>query len=176
MLPTLLSGPATTLRPARFSDGALLRAWRDQPGFWCPQPSLDWPPGEERLEASLHPSDGQRLLIVSPHDPHASPHSFVVVSNLDWKNRGAVLAFGNASQNDDPLLEALEVLARFAYRELGLERLESEVRAHDDRASHLLAAAGFTREAVKRQAARSGPLLADSAVWARLRGDIRERA
>jgi hypothetical protein len=178
MLPTLLSGPTHHLRPARSADLRALRSWRALGRAWCPSPSLDWPLSDERLEGLLYPSDTQRALLVVPHGG-SDPDGLLVISTLDWKNRAANLALvvpvSQPEPPQPPELEALEVLARFAYRELSLERLEAEVMERDERAADLLGGAGFTREGVKRQAAVVSGGLVDVSVWSRLRGDYRER-
>ncbi len=75
--------------------------------------------------------------------------------NLDWKNRSAVFGiiigektFWNKGYGTD----ATRTLLRFAFEQLGLNRVELEVYAFNPRAARAYEKAGFRRDGVRRAA------------------------
>lgn len=74
---------------------------------------------------------------------------------LDWKNRKAVLGIAigeKAFWGQGYGTEAVRVLLRFAFLELGLHRVEVEVYAYNTRAIRCYEKAGFRQEGTRREA------------------------
>jgi [ribosomal protein S5]-alanine N-acetyltransferase len=68
-------------------------------------------------------------------------------------------------------LEAVHTLCSFAFRQLGLARLQAEVFRGNRASERLLRAAGFRREGLLRGHARKDGAAFDVVVYGRLRGD-----
>ena len=159
------------LRPVTRQDLEFMNTWRFQ-ALMTPCPAFPWPPGDNRLEELLHPIDAVKNLCVHLRVGPRGLGGLITLFGLDWKNRSLQAAFAfhprMLSAPDAPV-QSLAGLARFAARELNIERLELDVLSDDEQAARYLLAAGFVREAVKRDATIIDGRFRDVSLWASLR-------
>ena len=77
------------------------------------------------------------------------------VHNFDWKNRGCIFGIFIGDKNywsKGYGTDAARTIVRYAFEELGMNRIELEVYAFNARAIHAYEKAGFRRDGVRRQA------------------------
>lgn len=176
-LPSSLSSLTISLH---FVNGAYLetlRGFRRETGFRCASATLTWPPSEDVLDAFARPADPLRAFAVGALDELSAIVGFAAYQHLDWKNRHVSIAWGvRRGTPEITEQEIVRVLARFAFNELGLERVEAEILAEDTRVAELLERWGWTREVHKQEAVRVGRGLADTFVYAILRDEWQANA
>lgn len=80
---------------------------------------------------------------------------FVALYNIEWNNRSATLGIGigdTAYQGKGYGSEALQLILRYAFHELNLNRVGLEVISYNERAVRSYEKAGFCHEGRKREA------------------------
>ena len=98
---------------------------------------------------------------------------------VDWRLRCGDLGMviGSASDRGQGLgREALELMKHFAFRTLGLERLEMEVHMENHAARKCYQKAGFVMEGVKRHAFFTDGRFCDVGILSILRDEYEVRA
>lgn len=97
---------------------------------------------------------------------------------VDWRQRQGELGIviGESGMRHQGIgREALQLMQRFAFRTLGMERLEIEVHMDNQPALHCYRRAGFTLEGVKRHAFWSDGHFADLGMMSVLRDEYEAR-
>lgn len=164
----LLSDHRVRLRPLAATDLEPLGLGRS-PGLVAPCPALGPAGTDGRLESLLRPTDAGRAFAVTALGTDGAT-GLVALLGLDWKNRHATLAWIEAGFDRGAAAgAALSLLARFAFDELGLERLEAETL--EPEGTVVMSALGFQREALKRDAALAGARRRDLTLWGLLRDE-----
>lgn len=166
-MPGVLDGQHLHLRSLGAQHLEVLRGWRYETGF--SSPCVAWPPSDDALELFARPTDSARVFLIETLSGESL--GWAGLRGLDWKNRHANLIWGTRRNTLMFEAEALGVLVGFAFLELGLERVESEIAASEGEAIRLLERTGFQREATRREAMRRGGRFVNSSVLAVLRED-----
>jgi len=152
-------GKRIILREYRAEDIHAIRSWVNDEAttrymstrFWPAQTTVD---SEEFLSRMLQSShNAYNFVIADVDDEHYIGQCDLF--RLDWRLRlGEIgMVIGNAQDRGKGYgQEALRLLERFAFRTLGLERLELEVHMDNAQGLSCYRKAGFTLEGVKRHA------------------------
>ena len=154
-----LIGQRIMLREYRAEDLHSIRKWVNDEAstrylsarFWPPQTMNDTEEFLSRMLQSSH--NACNFVIADLQDEHYIGQCDLF--RLDWKQRlGEIgMVIGSEAERGRGIgREALRLLERYAFRTLGLERLELEVHMHNERALRCYRAAGFTLEGVRRHA------------------------
>lgn len=167
MTPGVMTSSQVRLRPLGFGHLDVLRGWRFEPGFVSP--CLSWPPPDDQLDALLRHNDANRGFLIESN-LHAAL-GWCAYQRLDWKNRHVSLIWGIRRIAAGREIEALRLLARFAFDELGLERIEAEIVPTFDDAGRTLETLGFKAEALRREAAHRAGRFVDVRVYGLLRAE-----
>lgn len=157
-MPTL-KGERIVLREYRSEDFSAISAWINDESttrwmstrFWPPQTAVDV---QEYLSRMLQSSPNAYNFVIAD----AQDESYIGqldMFRVDWRLRqGEIgLLIASAGRRGQGLgQEALQLFQRFAFQNLGLERLEMEVYMENAAALACYQKAGFTLEGVKRHA------------------------
>ena len=155
----VLKGSRVMLREYRSEDFASIRAWVNDETttrwmstrFWPPQTEVDT---QEFLSRMLQSSHNAYNFVIAD----AQDESYIGQLDLfrvDWRLRqGEIgMVIGKSQMRGQGFgQEALELMKRFAFSNLGLERLELEVHMDNQAAVRCYEKAGFVLEGVKRHA------------------------
>ena len=155
----VLKGSRVMLREYRSEDFASIRAWVNDEvttrwmstRFWPPQTEVDT---QEFLSRMLQSSHNAYNFVIAD----AQDESYIGQLDLfrvDWRLRqGEIgMVIGKSQMRGQGFgQEALELMKRFAFSNLGLERLELEVHMDNQAAVRCYEKAGFMLEGVKRHA------------------------
>ena len=166
-MPGALDGQDLHLRSLNAQHLETLRGWRYETGF--SSPCLAWPPSDDALDLFARPTESARIFLIEARNAEAL--GWCGLRGMDWKNRHASLIWGSRRNAVALEAQALGVLVGFAFMELGMERIESEIVAADADAASLLERTGFQREATRREAMRRGGRFVNSSVHSVLRED-----
>lgn len=154
-----LYGQRVMLREYKAEDIQDIRRWVNDgmstrylsTRFWPAQTMVD---SEEFLARMLQSShNAYNFVIADKNDERYIGQ--LDMFRLDWRLRCGELGMVIASQDDRGQgigQEALGLIQRFAFRTLGLERLELEVHMDNAAALHCYKKSGFLLEGVKRHA------------------------
>jgi len=154
-----LIGERVMLRDYRQEDLPEIRKWVNEAEstqylsttFWPPQTIVDTQEFLNRMMASSH--NGCNFIIA--HKEDESYIGQLDLFRLDWKLRCGELGIVIGVEMDRSCgygAEALELMLRYAFLTLGLERVELTVDMGNVRAKHCYGKAGFVLEGVKRHA------------------------
>ena len=178
-----LIGERIMLREYRAEDIRAIRSWVNDgqttrylsTRFWPAQTSVD---SEEYLSRMLQSSHNAYNFVIAD----ASDERYIGqldMFRVDWRLRlgelGMVIA-DRAQRGQGIGREALGLMQQFAFRTLGLERLELEVHMDNAAALACYRRAGFTLEGVKRHAFFTDGHFADVGVMSVLREEYEARA
>jgi len=155
----VLKGRRVCLREYRSEDFASIRAWVNDENttrwmstrFWPPQTEVDT---QEFLSRMLQSSHNACNFVIAD----AQDESYIGQLDLfriDWRLRqGEIgMVIGQSGMRGQGYgREALELMEKYAFSNLGLERLELEVHMDNHAAVQCYQKAGFTLEGVKRHA------------------------
>ncbi len=155
----VLKGWRIILREYRSGDFAAIRSWMNDESttrylstrFWPPQTETDV---QEYLSRMLQSSPNAYNFVIAD----AADESYIGqldMFRVDWRLRQGEIGLLIASPEKRGMgygQEALEVFKRFAFQNLGLERLEMEVYMDNAAGLACYRKAGFTLEGVKRHA------------------------
>ena len=155
----VLKGSRVMLREYRSEDFSSIRAWVNDEAttrwmstrFWPPQTEVDTQEFLSRMLQSSH--NGYNFIIADVQDE--SYIGQLDMFRVDWRLRqGEIgMVIGNGEMRGQGYgQEALELMKRFAFSNLGLERLELEVHMDNKAAIRCYEKAGFTLEGIKRHA------------------------
>lgn len=178
-----LMGEHIMLREYRSEDLHAIRSWVNDSQttrylstrFWPPQTAVD---SEEFLSRMLQSSHNAFNFVIAD----AADERYIGqldMFRVDWRLRqgeiGMVIA-SRAERGQGIGQEALGLMQQFAFRTLGLERLELEVHMDNAAALACYRRAGFTLEGVKRHAFFTDGHFADVGVMSVLREEYEARA
>ena len=154
-----LVGKRVMLREYRQEDLPEIRKWVNEPEstqflsttFWPPQTIVDTQEFLDRMLAGSH----KGCYFVIAHREDESYIGQLDLFRLDWKLRCGELGIIIGAETDRGRgygSEALELMLRYAFLTLGLERVELTVDMGNARAKQCYGKAGFVLEGVKRHA------------------------
>ena len=176
-MPRLL-GERVMLREYQAEDIGAIRGWVNDEAvtrslstrYWPPQTMVD---SQEFLSHMLQSShNAYNFVIADRADGHYIGQ--LDIFRVDWRLRcGEIgMVIGGAQDRGRGIgREALELLKRFAFLTLGLERLEMDVHMDNLPARRCYEKAGFRLEGVKRHAFYSEGRFCDVGMMSMLRGD-----
>ena len=178
----VLKGRRIWLREYRSEDFAAIRAWVNDEAttrwmstrFWPPQTEVDT---QEFLSRMLQSSHNAYNFVIAD----AQDESYIGQLDLfrvDWRLRqGEIgMVIGKSEMRGCGYgREALELMERFVFDQLGLERLELEVHMENQSALRCYQKAGFTLEGVKRHAYWADGRFGDVGVMSILRDEYLSR-
>lgn len=155
----VLKGRRIMLREYRSEDFSAIRSWVNDEAstrwmstrFWPPQTEVDTQEFLSRMLQSSH--NAYNFVIADKQDE--SYIGQLDLFRVDWRLRqGEIgMVIGCAEKRGQGYgQEALELMKRFAFANLGLERLELEVHMDNQAALQCYRKAGFVLEGVKRHA------------------------
>lgn len=176
-MPRLL-GERVMLREYQAEDIGAIRGWVNDEAvtrylstrYWPPQTMVD---SQEFLSHMLQSShNAYNFVIADRADGHYIGQ--LDIFRVDWRLRcGEIgMVIGGAQDRGRGIgREALELLKRFAFLTLGLERLEMDVHMDNLPARRCYEKAGFRLEGVKRHAFYTEGRFCDVGMMSMLRGD-----
>lgn len=176
-MPRLL-GERVMLREYQAEDIGAIRGWVNDETvtrylstrYWPPQTMVD---SQEFLSHMLQSShNAYNFVIADRADGHYIGQ--LDIFRVDWRLRcGEIgMVIGGAQDRGRGIgREALELLKRFAFLTLGLERLEMDVHMNNLPARRCYEKAGFRLEGVKRHAFYTEGRFCDVGMMSMLRGD-----
>jgi len=178
----VLKGRRIMLREYRSEDFASIRAWVNDEAttrwmstrFWPPQTEVDTQEFLSRMLQSSH--NAYNFVIADVQDE--SYIGQLDLFRVDWRLRqGEIgMVIGRSEMRGHGYgQEALELMERFAFHNLGLERLELEVHMDNQPALQCYQKAGFTLEGVKRHAYWADSRFGDVGVMSILRDEYLSR-
>ncbi|MBQ7867227.1 MAG: GNAT family N-acetyltransferase [Clostridia bacterium] len=177
-----LIGQRIMLREYRSEDIHAIRSWVNDAQttrylstrFWPPQTEVD---SQEFLSRMLQSSHNAYNFVIA--DLEGNYIGQLDLFRLDWRLRLGELGMVIARREDRGQgigQEALGLLQRFAFRTLGLERLELEVHMDNAAALACYRRAGFTLEGVKRHAFFTDGHFCDIGMMSILRDEYEARS
>ena len=181
-MPRLL-GERVMLREYKADDIGDIRKWVNDAEttrylstrFWPPQTMVD---SEEFLSRMLQSSHSAYNFVIADRGDERYIGQLDMFQ-VDWRLRCGELGMviGSASDRGQGLgREALELMKHFAFRTLGLERLELEVHMENHAARKCYQKAGFVMEGVKRHAFFTDGRFCDVGILSILRDEYEVRA
>jgi RimJ/RimL family protein N-acetyltransferase len=151
-----LRGKRVYLRPMEDCDTGRSRRWFNDPR--CSEyPVVRWPAGEAREAAFLEEDDGEPpnsitlAIVLRKGDRHIGTISLM---NIDWANRRAKtgMLIGDVKRRGKGYgHEAKELLLAYAFDELDLFRIESQVNATNRASIACLMKSGYVLEGRRRR-------------------------
>lgn len=102
----------------------------------------------------------------------------IILSNIDWKNRSAETGIRlalDAPRNIGLGTDSLSALVRFAFEELGMNRLNTTILNYNEASLKLHAKCGFIQEGIKKQSVYKGGRFHDEILVAILRSDYYQK-
>lgn len=176
-MPRLL-GERVMLREYQAEDIGAIRGWVNDEAvtrylstrYWPPQTMVDSQEFLSRMLQSSH--NAYNFVIADRADGHYIGQ--LDIFRVDWRLRcGEIgMVIGGAQDRGRGIgREALELLKRFAFLTLGLERLEMDVHMDNLPARRCYEKAGFRLEGVKRHAFYTEGRFCDVGMMSMLRGD-----
>lgn len=173
----ILVGARVRLRPLREDDLARIDAWWQDPeqqalqqGAIRPRPAgtntdlfRRWSANEGRAGAGFS--------VEALEDGALVGHVTLWGATLPERDAHVAIMLAPDRVGHGLGSDAMRVLVRWAFLVLGLNRVQLEVFAHNDRARRAYARAGFVEEGVRREAAFIGGAFADEVVMSVLRAD-----
>ena len=177
-----LIGERIMLREYRTEDFSEIRKWVNDEAttrylssrFWPAQSDADT---QEFLSRMMQASHNAYNFVIADLQTEAYIGQ-VDMFRVDWRQRQGELGIviGLREMRHQGIgREALELMQRFAFRTLGMERLEIEVHMDNQPALSCYRRAGFTLEGVKRHAFWSDGRFADLGMMSVLRGEYEAR-
>ena len=175
-MPTLY-GQGLLLREYRAEDYNALCSWVNDwettrflsTAYWIPQCDGDC---RDYLSSRMRSShNAYYFVIASPEEERYLGE--LALYDLNWRLRSGKVSLLvlRACRGQGLGREALRLIREFAFRTLGLERLELEVHAQNEPALRCYEQAGFLREGVKRHAYFSEGQFRDVVLMSALSGD-----
>lgn len=173
-----LIGSKVMLREYQSDDFASIRQWVNDASvtrylstrFWAPQTTVDTQEFLSRMMQSSH--NAYNFVIADAADGRYIGQ--LDMFRVDWRLRQGEIGMVIASAEDRGRglgTEALQLLARFAFETLGLERIELEVHMQNAAAIRCYEKAGFVLEGIKRHAYYNDGAFSDLGMMSLLRQD-----
>ena len=155
MTKNLFRGQMLKLTAKREGDTEIIASWDEDPEYLrnvdtdiaIPRPvehfEGEGDPGSNSFYFRLRTIEDDRLI------------GFIVIHSIEWNNRAGMLAMGIGNANDRGKgygSEALQLLLRYAFHELNLNRVGLDVIEYNERGIRAYQKAGFQVEGRIRQA------------------------
>lgn len=177
-----LIGQTIMLREYQAEDISAIRAWVNDESatrylstrYWPPQTMVDT---QEFLSRMLQSSHNACNFVIADRET-ARYIGQLDLFRVDWRLRqGEIgMVIGKSEMRGRGYgQEALALMQRFAFDNLGLERLEMEVHMDNQAAVQCYRKAGFTLEGVKRHAYWADGHFGDVGIMSILRGEYLSR-
>lgn len=151
-----IRGTKVTLRAPEPADAPLLNQWANDPDLWPNLKGWHFPyslASTQRWIESGHDSDPKARVFCI----HADGKGLVGTATLnaiDWKNRtasyGGLIIGSEQHRGEGYAVDAMFALLRYCFDELGLERLDAEVLARNQRSLAFVRKCGWTVEGTRR--------------------------
>jgi RimJ/RimL family protein N-acetyltransferase len=174
----VLSGKAVRLRPLRDGDQRISVHWRNDPAIRDYILGYRLPVTEtmeaEWVNAVIQDRGRTRIVLGIEDKSDGALVGYVYLNGIDGFARLAEfgLLIGERSRQGRGLArESLELMARYAFRDLGLSRLWLRVGAFNERALRLYRSFGFIEEGRQRQQALVADKLHDVLLFGLMRED-----
>ena len=165
-----ISGKVVTLRAPEITDVPDLHRWSNDPEIWnmlggwhfpfSTRSTEDWV--KSRKDGNL---TDQVFCIETPDDGLIGTANLV---NIDWKNKSAFhgMMIGKANlRGKGYALDALFSIMRYAFMELGLNRLDGDMVSYNQRSINFyLEKGGWKQEGIRRQSFFRGGVYHDKIV------------
>lgn len=151
-----IQGKSVTLRAPAESDAALLHQWSNDPEIWKMLGGWHFPFSQRSTEEWIR----------SRKDNNLTDHVFCIdtaehgligtanIINIDWKNKNAFhgMMIGREDiRGKGYALDALFAIMRYAFMELGLNRLDGDMIAYNERSiKFYIEKGGWKHEGVRR--------------------------
>ncbi len=151
-----IHGKIVTLRAPELSDVPKLHQWSNDPSIWSMLGGWHFPFSSRSTEEWVHSRKDGNLTdhvfcIDTPEDGLIGTANLV---NIDWKNKNAfhgMMIGETAHRGKGYALDALFALMRYAFMELGLQRLDGDMIAYNQRSiDFYLTKGGWRQEGIKR--------------------------
>jgi len=167
----LLMGKKIQLRDIRSDDFTGIRRWVNDmesvrylsSRYWMPQSTADT---ADYIDHAMHAGSNGAYFAIADRETDAYLGQCDLPS-INWKMRSAEMAIVMGAEEVRGRgigTEAIGLILEYAFRLLGLERVELEVATDNHRAMRCYQKAGFTLEGVKRHAFMVDGRFADLAV------------
>jgi len=148
-----------TLRAPEIADLAQLHAWSNSNELWSQLVGWHFPYSTRSTEQWIRSRNDNdqinQVFVIETADRELVGTANLV--DINWKNRGAIhgVMIGNPeARGKGYALDAVMALMRYAFDELGLERMESTVLSSNPRSLHFYTRkCGWTLEGTRRRAA-----------------------
>lgn len=175
-----LTGDKVLLREYRPDDVASVRAWANDletirylsSRYWMPQSQAD---AADFVDHAMRAgTNGAYFVIAAREDERYLGQ--VDLFTINWRLRSAEMGIvmgAEALRGQGYGTQAVQLLLTYAFGMLGLERVELEVAAENERAIRCYRRAGFVQEGVKRHAFMIGGRYSDLVIMSALAGDWR---
>lgn len=166
-----VKGKLVTLRAPEPSDLPLLNQWANDPDLWHYLVGWHFPYSMAStarwIEARSEPN--QTLQVWCIDTPDAGVVGTTTLENIDWKNRSCNLGMAIGSpkaRGKGYALDAAFATLRFAFDEMGMNRIEGFVLDYNEASSRMFSGkVGFVEEGRRRQAIFKGGTFHDLIVY-----------
>lgn len=178
--PMDIKGRLVTLRAPEPADVPLLNQWANDPELWQWLAGWHFPYSLQSTDAWVKDRETDaRHQVWCMDAPGVGLLGTGSLEAIDWKNRSAVLGMmigSPAARGKGYALDATHAILRFAFDELGLNRIEGHILAYNERSLGLYEGkVGFRREGVRREAYHKGGRFHDAVIVGMTETDYRER-
>jgi hypothetical protein len=177
----MLTGECTALRAIEAEDLPQLLAWRNEPRLrrhFREYRELNMAQQRQWFDAKVNADPGTRMFAIVEW-PAQRLLGAAGLCYIDWVNRNAdfsiYIGAGGAYIDERHAPDAARTMIRYAFDELNLERLWSEIYAFDEPKQRLFTQLGFTLEGRHRRTHRAEGAWHDSLFWSLLAGDPQPR-
>ncbi|NLJ93946.1 MAG: GNAT family N-acetyltransferase [Clostridiaceae bacterium] len=152
-------GEKVVLRAMEIEDMELLRETLNDPEIEYSVVGWSFPVSKsEQLrwyESTLSDKKNKRFVFETINTAEISSLGFIVLSNLDWKNRTAgigIKLFKDAPRKQGYATDALQALLKYVFEELQLYRIGINILAANEASIALYTKNGFRKEGTLRSA------------------------
>jgi RimJ/RimL family protein N-acetyltransferase len=151
----LFKGKLIKLTTPRAEDVPIMAAWEEDSVYLRNlDTDIAYPRSVAQLEEESNRSSGSKYFRLRTIEDDALI-GFVVIHSIEWNNRAGLLAIGigdQTNQNKGYGSEALQLILRYAFHELNLNRVGLDVIGYNERAIRAYEKAGFVVEGRVRSA------------------------
>ncbi|MFS2015443.1 GNAT family N-acetyltransferase [Massilia sp. CT11-108] len=151
-----IHGKIVTLRAPELADMSKLHKWSNDPEIWNMLGGWHFPFSSRSTEEWIRSrKDGNltdHVFCIDTHDAGVIGTANIV--NIDWKNKTAfhgIMIGETMFRGRGYALDSVFAIMRYAFMELGLNRLDSDIIAYNDRSMKFyLEKCGWKHEGVRR--------------------------
>ena len=145
----LFTGKLIKLTAPRDEDAAIMAAWEEDSVYLRNlDTDIAYPHSVEQLEEEADRISGSKYFRLRTIEDDALI-GFVVIHSIEWNNQSGLLAIGigeRSNQNKGYGSEALQLILRYAFHELNLNRVGLDVISYNGQAIRAYEKAGFVIE------------------------------